>query len=59
MIVRILSENPKNELGVIQEYLVRKLEVENQAIEEDELEIEDYRVQTEAMKKDIEDLSTK
>lgn len=55
-IIQILSQKPTTQLVVVKDYIVRRLSQENQLIAEDQRCINNYREETEKMKKEFEEL---
>jgi len=58
IVVRMLAQNPKAPLGVVREYIIRKLQDETAVIEADEREIKRYQDETQKMRQDIIELSS-
>ncbi|KAJ3414393.1 Vacuolar protein sorting-associated protein 11 [Chytridiales sp. JEL 0842] len=57
-VLRILSRNPAVTVGMVREYVLRKLRAENDAIEEAKKLTEAYRADTARMKAQIEEMKT-
>eukprot|EP00053_Salpingoeca_punica_P016663 m.158284 g.158284 ORF g.158284 m.158284 type:complete len:971 (+) comp17016_c0_seq1:203-3115(+) len=58
MVIDALSHNSNATLSVIKDYITRRLESENQSIQEDERSIRTFQEQTQKMRADIKDLKT-
>jgi hypothetical protein len=58
LVIQILSRNPKTMLGVVKDYITGRLLAEGTQIEDDQRRIRAYRDETEAMRKEIEELQT-
>eukprot|EP01104_Vermistella_antarctica_P005197 TRINITY_DN1563_c0_g1_i1.p1 TRINITY_DN1563_c0_g1~~TRINITY_DN1563_c0_g1_i1.p1 ORF type:complete len:989 (-),score=293.81 TRINITY_DN1563_c0_g1_i1:110-3076(-) len=57
-VLQILKQKPTVKLGVVRDYITRRLEEECQTIEEDRHEVEAYKEETENMRAEMEELST-
>jgi len=57
-VIQILSQKPTTQLAVVKDYIIRRLSQENQLIAEDQRSINNYREETEKMKKEYEELQT-
>lgn len=58
LVIQILSQTPNAKLKVIKEYITRKLQEENEMIEQDKAKIRSYKEDTEKMRTEIEELRT-
>mmetsp|Transcript_3507 Transcript_3507/g.9503 ORF Transcript_3507/g.9503 Transcript_3507/m.9503 type:complete len:1008 (+) Transcript_3507:108-3131(+) len=58
MVIDVLSRQPNITLSVIQEYISRRLQQQNQWIQEDEKQIKTYMEETEKMRQEINELKT-
>lgn len=58
IVVQILSQNSKMELGTIKEYLIRRLHQQQELIAQDQNLIKNYQTETKKMKDEIKDLQT-
>jgi hypothetical protein len=58
MVIDALSHNSNATLSVIKDYITRRLESENQSIQEDERSVRQLQEQTQKMRSDIKDLKT-
>lgn len=59
IVVQTLAHNSTATLSVIKDYLINKLQRESQQIEDDERKISRYRVETDHLRSEIQDLKTR
>ncbi|XP_071958560.1 vacuolar protein sorting-associated protein 11 homolog isoform X2 [Antedon mediterranea] len=58
LVIQTLAHNSTATLSVVKDYIIRRLQLENDQIHEDERLIQQYQQETEKMKGQIEDLKT-
>eukprot|EP01107_Rhizomastix_libera_P003647 TRINITY_DN1629_c0_g1_i1.p1 TRINITY_DN1629_c0_g1~~TRINITY_DN1629_c0_g1_i1.p1 ORF type:complete len:988 (+),score=293.25 TRINITY_DN1629_c0_g1_i1:3-2966(+) len=58
LVTQILAQKPSSTLGIVKDFLVKRLEQEKTLCEEDERAIRNSREDTEKMKREIQDLTT-
>eukprot|EP00164_Ancoracysta_twista_P003478 GFYU01004640.1.p1 GENE.GFYU01004640.1~~GFYU01004640.1.p1 ORF type:complete len:938 (-),score=267.55 GFYU01004640.1:157-2970(-) len=58
LVIQLLSEDPNIKLGVVKDYISRRLQHENQLIAEDQRQITKYREDTQKMRDEIEELQS-
>ncbi|KAJ3086934.1 hypothetical protein HK102_012146 [Quaeritorhiza haematococci] len=57
-VIQVLARNPAVTIGMVREYLVRRIEGERKLIEEDQKLIKGYQDETERMRHEIEEIKT-